>query len=440
MREGYANRVAAFPLFLVRTFRAFRYRDFRLMWMGACASTIGTFVQQFAQSWLIYDLTKNPFYLGLDLFLGQLPIMMFSLFGGVFADRLDRRRILLLSQYIQMTCAFLLAVLFVTHTAKVWHILSLSFLVGLGQSFGGPAYSALLPTLVAPEDLSNAIAMNSIQFNLARILGPTIGGLAYTTLGATWCFTLNGISYIAVIASLFMIHFQFVPPKTREPVLTSMKEGIRFIRQREGMSALVMLAFCTTLFGFSLNGFLPVFVQNIFHRGPETYTLLLACSGAGSVTGALAVAAMEKLKGQNRLTLLILFSLGMIVTGFALSKWLALSCVLIFLGGGAIMASAALMLSLTQLSTTDDMRGRVMSVYNLAFRAGIPLGALALGRIIPIVGVVAALSGAGLMLVAVSACFLLTKQQHPGGGPDSEQRRRAEGDSSLRATEAVGES
>ena len=396
------------------------------MWTGACASTIGTFVQQFAQSWLIYDLTKNPFYLGLDLFLGQLPVMMFSLFGGVFADRLDRRKMLLLSQYIQMACAFLLAALFVTHTVKVWHVLTLSFVVGSGQSFGGPAYSALLPTLVAPEDLSNAIAMNSIQFNLARILGPTIGGIAYTTLGATWCFTLNGISYIAVIASLFMIRVEFVPPKTQQRLLTSMKEGIQFIRQREGMSALVVLAFCTTLFGFSLNGFLPVFVQNIYHRGPETYTLLLVCSGAGSVCGALTVAAMGKLKRQRRLTLLILFSLGIILIGFALSKWLALSCALIFVGGAAIMASASLMLSLAQLSTTDAMRGRVMSVYNLAFRAGVPLGALALGRIIPIVGVSVALSGAGLMLVAVSAYFLMIKRQDSGSGADSAQRRPTE--------------
>ena len=171
-----------------RTFRAFRYRDFRLMWLGACASTIGTFVQQFAQSWLVYDLTKDPFYLGLDLFLGQLPIILFSLVGGVFADRMDRRKMLLSSQYIQMTCAFILTALFLAHTVKVWHILSLSFVVGLGQSFGGPAYSALLPTLVPAEDLSNAIAMNTIQFNLARVLGPTLGGLAYATLGPTWCF------------------------------------------------------------------------------------------------------------------------------------------------------------------------------------------------------------------------------------------------------------
>jgi len=401
-----ANATAGFA----RTFRAFRYRDFRLMWFGACASTIGTFVQQFAQSWLVYDLTKDPFYLGLDLFLGQLPIMMFSLFGGVFADRMDRRKLLLASQYIQMTCAFLLALLFAFHVVKVWHILALSFVVGLGQSFGGPAYSSLLPTLVGPEDLSNAIAMNSIQFNLARIIGPTLGGLTYTTLGATWCFTLNGFSYLAVIASLFLIQVKFVPAKTTDSVLSSMKEGIRFIRQRDGMSALVVLAFCTTLFGFSLNGFIPVFVRDVFHKGPETYTLLLVCSGAGSICGALAVATSDKLKGQGRLTLLILALLGLITAGFALSRWLPASCTLMFFAGAAVMASASLMLSLAQLISTDAMRGRVMSVYNLAFRAGIPLGALGLGKLIPMFGVSKSLAGAGIALTSLSLYFLVSRK------------------------------
>ncbi|MGC2399721.1 MAG: MFS transporter [Acidobacteriaceae bacterium] len=395
--------------FLKRIFRAFRYRDFRLMWFGACASTIGTFVQQFAQSWLVYDLTKDPFYLGLDLFLGQLPIIMFSLFGGVFADRLDRRKMLLTSQYIQMACAFLLAILFFTHVVKVWHILTLSFVVGLGQSFGGPAYSALLPTLVDQEDLANAIAMNSIQFNLARIIGPTIGGVTYALFGATWCFALNGVSFLAVIASLFMIKVKFVPAKSREKVLKSMGEGIRFIRESEGMSALVVLAFCTTVFGFSLTSFLPVFVQTIFHRGPETYTLLLVFSGAGSICGALIVAAMEKFKGQTRLTIMILTFLGFVIAGFALSRWLPLSCLLIFLQGVAVMASAALMLSLVQIITSDAMRGRVMSVYNLAFRAGIPLGSLGLGKLIPIYGVSTAIAGAGSLLVAISVFFLFAR-------------------------------
>jgi predicted MFS family arabinose efflux permease len=377
------------------------------MWLGACVSTIGTFVQQFAQGWLVYDLTKDPFYLGLDLFLGQLPIMLLSLVGGVFADRLDRKRLLLYSQYIQMLCAFVLTVLFATHAVRVWHILTLSFFVGVGQSFGGPAYSALLPTLVEPEDLANAISMNSIQFNLARIVGPTLGGLAYTLFGATWCFALNGISFVAVIISLIVIKVRFVAPKTQTSVLKSMKEGFRFIRDREGLTPLVVLAFCTTLFGFSLTGFLPVIVRTIFHRGPGTYELLLVLSAAGSISGALMVAAMEKLEGQGRLAVLALFALGLTTAGFAVSKWLPVSCVLIFVAGAAVMASASLMLSLVQLIVADSMRGRVMSVYNLAFRAGMPLGALILGKLIPILGVSAAVAGFGLSLVGVAGYFLI---------------------------------
>lgn len=381
------------------------------MWLGACVSTIGTFVQQFAQSWLVYDLTKDPFYLGLDLFLGQLPIMLFSLFGGVFADRLDRKKMLLASQYIQMVCAFVLAILFATHTVAVWHILTLSFIVGVGQSFGGPAYSALLPTLVGPEDLANAISMNSIQFNLARIIGPTLGGLAYTLFGATWCFALNGASYVAVIISLFVIKVKFNAPKTQVSVLKSMKEGIKFIKNSEGLAALVVLAFCTTLFGFSLTGFLPVIVQKIFHRGPGTYELLLVFSGAGSICGALIVAAMERMKGQGRLAVLTLFALGVATAGFAFSKWLPLSCLLIFLAGTAVMASVSLMLSLVQLITADAMRGRVMSVYNLAFRAGIPLGALVLGKLIPVLGVSTAIACFGTCLVGVAVYFLLVMRK-----------------------------
>jgi predicted MFS family arabinose efflux permease len=377
------------------------------MWLGACTSTIGTFMQQFAQSWLVYDLTKDPFYLGLDLFLGQLPIMLFSLVGGVFADRTDRRKLLLMSQYIQMTCAFTLAALFYFHVVQVWHILSLSFIVGLGQSFGGPAYSALLPTLVPAEHLANAIAMNSIQFNLARIIGPTIGGLAFTQLGATWCFGVNGVSFIAVIISLYVIHVKFIPPKSSEPILKAMKEGIRFIHSREGMQQLIVLSFCMTMLGFPLTAFLPVFVREVFKQGPETYQLLLICSGAGSVTGGLIVASLGKLQRQGRTSLLIITGLGVLIGSFALSRWLPLSCVLIFLAGAAVMSSASLLLSLVQLIVSDQMRGRVMSVFNLSFRSGMPLGSLLLGKLIPLFGVSATLATSGSVLVALALYFLL---------------------------------
>jgi predicted MFS family arabinose efflux permease len=315
-----------------------------------------------------------------------------------------------------MTCAFILSILFGIHfftgnPHHVWYILALSFVVGVGQSFGGPAYSALLPTLVGPEDLANAISMNSIQFNLARIIGPTLGGLAYTLFGATWCFALNGASFVAVIISLFVIKVKFTAPKTQVSVLKSMKEGIKFIKNSEGLAALVVLAFCTTLFGFSLTGFLPVIVRTIFHRGPGTYEMLLVFSGAGSICGALIVAAMERLKGQGRLAVLTLFALGVATAGFAFSKWLPLSCLLIFLAGTAVMASVSLMLSLVQLITADTMRGRVMSVYNLAFRAGIPLGALVLGKLIPVLGVSTAVAGFGMCLVGVAIYFLLVMRK-----------------------------
>ncbi len=381
------------------------------MWLGACTSQIGTFVQQFAQSWMVLEMTKDPFYLGLDLFLGQVPIILFSLVGGVFADRVDRRKLLLASQYIQMTCAFTLTALFYTHAVHVWHILSLSFFVGCGQSMGGPAYSALLPTLVDPKDLLNAVSMNAIQFNLARIVGPTIGGLAYTKLGATWCFALNGVSYIAVIISLYMIKVKFVPAKSSERIWTSMKEGFQFIRQREGLEPLVALAFLMTLLGFSVVGFLPVFVQDVFKQGPGTYQLILICSGAGAVTGGLIVAAAPRPKRQGRAVLLIMTVLGMLIAGFALSRWLPLSCVLIFASGMATMGSASLMLTTVQLLVADEMRGRVMSVYNVAFRGGMPMGGLLLGRLIPIFGVSPTVAVAGSVLAVVALYFLLVQRR-----------------------------
>jgi predicted MFS family arabinose efflux permease len=390
-----------------RVFKALSYRDFRLMWLGACTSTIGTFAQQFAQSWLVFDMTKDYFYSGLDLFLGQLPIVLFSLIGGVLADRMDRRKLLLMSQYIQMTSAFLQTALFYFHAAEVWHILTLSFVAGLGQSLGGPAYSALLPTLVGPEDLLNAIAMNSIQFNLARVIGPIVGGATFAALGAMWCFGLNGISFIAVIASLYMIQVRFVPPKSSERIIDSIKDGFRFIRGREEMQQLIVLSFCTTMLGFPLTAFLPGFVQQVFRRGPETLTLLLVCSGAGAVGGGLIVAALGKKQEQGRTALMIVSGSGLFLAGFALSRWLPLSCALLFAVDAAIMWSASLLTTQAQLSVGDEMRGRVMSTFNLSFRAGMPVGSLLLGKLIPVFGVSATLASAGSILVAMALYFLL---------------------------------
>jgi len=396
---------------LKRVFKAFSYRDFRVMWMGACTSTIGSWMQIVAQQWLVYTLSHDdPFYLGLDAFLGQAPIILFSLVGGVIADRRDRRHMLLMSQYIQMASAFTLTGLFYFNVVQVWHILLLSFISGIGQSFGGPAYSALLPTLVGKEDFSNAIAWNSIQFNLATILGPTIAGIALKNLSPTWCFGLNGIYFIAVIASLYMITARYVPAKTTESIVASMKQGIGFIRTKAGLDSLIVLAFCLTLFAIPMRTFLPVVVKEVFSGDATTFTRLLICSGAGSISGALLVAASGKVKRQGLVALLALIMLGGIIVGFSLSKSLLVSSILMFCSGASLMWVFSMVQSLVQAITADEMRGRVMSVYNVAFRGGMPVGSLVMGKLIPLLTVSVTIACAGSVLAILGMYFLLV---HP---------------------------
>src|SRR5208283_1227598 len=227
-----------------RVFKAFQYRVFRLMWFGACTSSIGTWMQIVAQSWLIYRLSHSAFLLALDQFLGGIPIFLFSLIGGVVADRVERRKILLASQYVQMASAGLLTILVATGVVHVWQILCLSFVSGFAQAFGGPAYQALIPTLVEKEDMPNAIALNSIQFNVAVMVGPGLAGQALARLGEKWCFGLNALSFLAPIVSLSMIRARFLPVKTAESMFFSLKEGIKFVRRQHSMEALILLAFC----------------------------------------------------------------------------------------------------------------------------------------------------------------------------------------------------
>src|SRR5262250_1971242 len=213
-----------------RVFKAFQYRDFRLMWFGACTSSIGTWMQIVAQGWLIYRLSHSAFLLALDQFLAGIPIFLLSLIGGVIADRVERRRILLASQYLQMASAALLTILVATGVVHVWQILCLSFISGFAQAFGGPAYQALIPTLVDREDMPNAIALNSIQFNMAVTIGPALAGQALARIGETWCFGLNAASFVAPIVALLLISSRFVPKPSNESVFTSLKLGIKFVR------------------------------------------------------------------------------------------------------------------------------------------------------------------------------------------------------------------
>jgi MFS family permease len=384
-----------------RVFKAFESRDFRLMWAGACVSSIGTWMQKLAQSWLVLKLSGSPFWLGLDSFLGEIPIFLFALLAGVAADRFPRQRLLVASQFVQMSCAFLLAGLFATGKVEVWEILALSFVVGTAQSFGAPAYQSLLPSLVPRDQIPNAIAMNSIQFNLARVIGPVLGGLALTKLGAAWCFGLNGLSYVAVIFSLLAIRVRFEPKPGNETVMESMRGGLRFIHSRPGMTALIVVAFFCTYLGIPILVFLPVFAKDVFQGDEKTYTLLLAVEAAGAIAGALLVAARGRRSHLGRDAIIGLIALGVFMAAFAWAGNLALACVFVFFGGMALIACFAMLSSLVQFVATDEMRGRVMSIYNIAFRGGMPIGSLAAGALIPAFGAPAVVGAHGVALVLV---------------------------------------
>ncbi len=396
---------------IARVFKAFQYRDFRLMWIGACTSSIGTWMQIVAQGWLIYRLSHSAFLLALDQFLGGIPIFLFSLIGGVVADRVERRRILLGSQWVQMASAGLLTILVATGHVHVWHILCLSFVSGFAQAFGGPAYQALIPTLVEKEDMPNAIALNSIQFNVAVMVGPALAGQALAKLGEKWCFGLNALSFLAPIISLSLITARFLPQKTKETMFFSLKEGIKFVRRQTSMEALIILAFCMTFLSMPMRTYIPVFVKDIFHRGPETFGNLLALMGLGSIFGSLGVASMGNVKRKGRLALGALMSLGIGIGGFGLSKWLPLSGVMLVLAGASMMAVFANVNSLVQLITTNEMRGRVMSVYNFAFRGGMPMGNLLSGWLVPIFTAPVILGVNGALLVLLGLYFFIVQRR-----------------------------
>jgi predicted MFS family arabinose efflux permease len=381
------------------------------MWFGACTSSVGTWMQIVAQSWLIYRLSHSAFLLALDQFLGGIPIFLFSLIGGVVADRVERRKVLLGSQYVQLACAALLTVLVATATVHVWHILLLSCVAGFAQAFGGPAYQALIPTLVNREDMPNAIALNSIQFNMAVTIGPALAGQALARIGETWCFGLNALSFVAPIIALLLISNRFLPKPSKESVLTSLKLGLRFVREQEAMTALIVLAFCMTALSMPLRTYIPVFVNDIFRAGPRIYGNLLSLIGVGSICGSLAIAALGNAPGKGRRALVMMLFLGAAISGFALSRKLPLSGALLVLFGFALMAVFASVSSLVQLITTDEMRGRVMSVYNCAFRGGMPLGNLISGWLVPALTAPIVLTANGLLLIGVSLYFLLVHRK-----------------------------
>jgi MFS family permease len=360
-------------------------------------------MQKVAQSWLVLDLTQSSFYLGLDDFLGQLPILLFTIVGGVVADRHDRRRLLITSQYVQMATAFTLAALVWVGHVRIYHVLLLSAVTGFAQAFGGPAYQSLIPSLVQKTHLPNAIALNSIQFNLSRILGSLSAGAALAAFGTAACFGLNGLSFLLVIFALLVMSVKHIPPTEKKPMLQEMRGGFSYLKREPSLIALTVLACLTTFLGLPLTTLLPVIAREVFQGDAGLYSRMMAFAGAGSVVGALLMAWLGRHKHMGLTLLLVQAAFGMFVIAFSLSRIQWVSEVLLFFAAGSIMIVTASTTSLVQLIVPDHLRGRVVSIYMVAFRGGMPLGSLASGTAASIWGapIVLAVNGALVSLVAV---------------------------------------
>ena len=388
---------------------ALTYRDFRIVWLGALVSTIGTWMQKVAQSWLVLTLAEasSAFYLGLDSFLGEAPILLLTLVGGVVADRMDRRHVLIASQVVQMSTALALAALVYSGQVRIWHVLTLSVITGIAQAFGGPAHHSLMPSLVPKEHLPNAIAFNAIQFNLARVIGPLISGAALAAFGMAACFGLNGLSFVAVIIGLLLLRARPPAANAARSMKDEMRGGFAYMRTDPSLVGLATLGFMGTFLASPLLTFLPAFVRDILGGDVTQYTRLMSWAGAGAVIGALGVAWLGKFTYMGRAVLSLQIAMGVVIVAFANTRTPLLNGALLFTGGACMVMVFAMLQSLVQLSAPNELRGRVMSIYMMAFRGGMPLGSLAGGWLASQFSAPLVLTMNGTVLALVATWFLI---------------------------------
>jgi predicted MFS family arabinose efflux permease len=289
-------------------------------------------------------------------------------------------------------------------------VLALSVVTGLAQAFGGPAYQSLLPSLVSKDHVPNAIAFNSIQFNLARVIGPLLAGAALASFGMVACFGLNGLSFVAVIAAILSLHVRHTPPAATTRLHEEFKSGLSYVRSHPALIGLAVLGFAATFLGSPVLTFLPLFAQDVLGGGVAQYTHLMSSAGAGAVTGALVVAWRGRFPHMGRTCLLILIAFGAFVALFAVARIFWLNAALLFAAGACMVMAFATLSSLVQLNAPNEMRGRVMSIYLVAFRGGMPLGSLAGGWLATLTSAPAVLTVSGLTLSVVAAWVLATNR------------------------------
>ena len=380
-------------------FRSLHYRDFAVFWTGNFLSNIGTWMQTIALGWLILIITNSPFLLGVNGFLAQAPILIFALPGGAIADRLDRRKLMLSTQTAMMLLALVLAILTSFGHIKIAEILLISFLTGVATALNYPAYQALIPDLVGREDLLNAIALNSAQFNMSRALGPTLAGLALGTLGVAACFYLNTVSFLALIIALLMISIPRVESFEGPRFWGAMLDGFRYVNEYRLLIVLLTVPAFLSLLGLPFIVLMPVFARDLLHVGASGLGYLMAGAGIGAVIAALILASRgtPEHRGPFILTSAAVFSLALILFAHAHSFWWAF-CLLAIMGG-TMVGTLTLTNTTLQTTTPPQLRGRIMSLYYMAMMGLLPLGSLQAGAVAEVLGARFALALGGSVCV-----------------------------------------
>ena len=391
-------------------FRALSHRNFRLFLSGAFLSNIGTWMQTVAQAWLVLSLTNSPFWLGLDAFVATAPGFFLTLIGGVFADLIDRRRLLLYTQTAAGLAALGLAILVWTDVVNRWMVLGFSFMTGCCMALASPSFLAMTYDLVGREDLANAIAMNSTQFQLSRVVGPALAGVAFRVFGVAGCFFANAVSFVFVVTALRMVKQEkrsTIEPahsvRDRRALWGDLVEGIRYVRKRPRVSSLLMMSAVNSLFGAPYFTMVPIYARDIFHLGETGLALMMGTAGAGAFLGALLVAYLGDFRRKGWFVLGGAIMFGFCITNFALSTRLALSLTFLFGLGFALVVSVALTNTLLQKLVTDKMRGRVMSMFILSFMGTMPLGNIIAGTVSSHFGPQPTLAVGGLVITVVAA-------------------------------------
>jgi MFS transporter, DHA1 family, staphyloferrin A biosynthesis exporter len=378
-RDGEPPASVVMPRFRPEIFASLRHRNYRLYWIGTLVANTGDWMDHIALGWLVWQLTESGTYLGLLAFFRAFPILLFTLFGGALADRMERRRLMQGTQTFAMMLALLLALLVFTDLVQVWHVLGIASLRGIMLSVNLPTRQALLSDIVDREHLANAIALNSATMNLTRIVGGSIGGVLITLIGTGGVFLVNGLSFIILIAALAMMT---IPPLTRtgpsKNIMRSIAEGIAYLRGHQVLRSLIVLALLPMVFGMPYMTLLPIFADTILGIGNEGYGLLVACVGVGALTGSLVIAGMSRYQHRGRLMLLVLVLFGVMLLLFSQSSNAWLSYALLFGVGAGQTSYMALNTTLLQTHSSDEMRGRVMSIFFLN-RGLVPLGTVGAG-------------------------------------------------------------